>query len=147
MRATVLTFAACSAFWAVQAAAQEDAPIVPEITPGNGLRIEVPSGQEVIWQDVVWNVPGPDGMVLRFRFIAPGIAPDGGVEFETASADMQHLCDTFAVPRLSEFGTGPQQVVISLSATPVEFGVSAPEVVQFFDSYLVEDGQCVWEMF
>ena len=112
---------------------------------GKGETIEVPSGQTVTLQDVIWNVPGPDGMTTRFRFLAPAIAD--AVDFDIAEADMIALCETFALPRLTEFGPQPEQVVISLSDRAVAFGDSAPDAVQFFESYRVEDGKCLWEMF
>lgn len=140
MRALSLSVA-FAAFGAGLAHGQEGAQVVP----GDGVAVDVPSGQEVTLQDVVWNVPGPEGMTLRFRFVAPGIA--GDVDFETASADMQALCDGYALPRVAEFGPAPAQVVISLSAEPVEFGVTAPEVKQYFESYSIAGGACEWEMF
>ncbi len=112
---------------------------------GDGVAVAVPSGQTVTLQDVIWNVPGPDGMTTRFRFLAPEIA--GAVDFDTASADMQFLCDQFALPRLSEFGPQPEAVVISLSDRALPFGDAAPDAVQFFESYRVENGSCQWEMF
>ena len=112
---------------------------------GGGVAVEVPSGQKVTLQDVIWNVPGPDGMTTRFRFIAPEIA--GSVDFDTASFDMQFLCDSFALPRLSEFGPQPEAVVISLADRALAFGETAPEAVQFFESYRIESGACQWEMF
>jgi hypothetical protein len=126
------------------AAAQEEGMTVE---PGDGARIEVPSGQEITLQDVIWNAPGPEGLALRFRFLAPGIGPGGVVDVETASADMQFLCDSFALTRIAEGGPQPEQVIISLSDVPVVFGEPAPEAVQFFESYRIEDGQCVWELF
>lgn len=126
------------------AAAQEGDMLVE---PGDGVRIEVPSGQEVTLQDVIWNAPGPEGMALRFRFLAPAIGPGGGVGFEAANGDMQFLCDSFAIPRIAEGGPQPEQVIISLSDVPVVFGEAAPDAVQFFESYRVEDGKCLWEMF
>lgn len=117
----------------------------PQVVDGKGAAVQVPSGQTVTLQDVIWNVPGPDGMATRFRFVAQGIA--GTVDFDTAAADMGHLCETFALPRLTEFGPQPEQVVISLSDRAVVFGDSAPDAVQFFESYRIEDGKCVWEMF
>lgn len=142
MRALSLSVA-FAALGAGLALGQEGAQVVP----GDGVAVDVPSGQAVTLQDVVWNVPGPEGMTLRFRFVAPGIAEGGGVDFETASADMQALCDGYALPRVAEFGPAPAQIVISLSAEPVEFGVSAPEVTQYFESYSIVDGGCQWEMF
>ena len=132
-----------SALAASVAHGQEGAQIVA----GDGAQVEVPSGQEVTLQDVVWNVPGPEGMTLRFRFVAPGIAEGGGVDFETAAVDMQALCDGYALPRVAEFGPMPAQIVISLAAAPVEFGAPAPEIKQYFESYSIADGACIWEMF
>lgn len=117
----------------------------PQVVDGRGAAVQVPSGQDVSLQDVIWNVPGPDGMTTRFRFLAPGIA--GTVDFDATAADMAALCEDYALPRLSEFGPQPEQVVISLADRAVVFGDSAPEAVQFFESYRIEDGTCVWEMF
>jgi Family of unknown function (DUF6497) len=119
----------------------------PQVMPGDDALIAVPSGQEVRLQEVVWNQPGPDGLTLRFRFVAPGIAPDGGVDFEVASADMLALCQTYALPRMVEFGPQVQQIVISLAAQPLAFGETAPDIAQFFEAYRVEDGACIWEIY
>lgn len=146
MPAALARIAVMAAVLAEPAAGQE-AAVELVVEPGDGTRIDVPSGQEITLQDVIWNAPGPDGLALRFRFLAPGIAPGGGVEFETAAADMQHLCDTYALPRIAEQGPHPEQVIISLSDVAVPFGEAAPEATQFFESYRIEDGVCVWEMF
>ncbi|MDP2085852.1 MAG: DUF6497 family protein [Gemmobacter sp.] len=118
--------------------------------PALGLDlIEVPSGQPVTLQDVIWNQPGPAGLTARFRFIAPEIARDGGhIDFDTAAADMDHLCETYALPRVTTItGPRPAQVVISLSDIPVEFGVVTPEATQFFEAYSITEGVCEWEPF
>ena len=117
----------------------------PQVVDGNGAVVPVPSGQTVTLQEVIWNVPGPEGMTTRFRFLAPDVA--GAVDFDTAEADMIALCESYAVPRLTEFGPQPEQVVISLSASAIAFGDPAPDVVQFFESYRIEDGKCLWEMY
>jgi hypothetical protein len=146
MPAALARIAVMTAILAGSAAAQEaGAELVVE--SGDGARIEVPSGQEITLQDVIWNAPGPDGLALRFRFLAPEIAPGGGVEFETAAADMQHLCNSYALPRIADQGPHPEQVIISLSDVAVPFGEAAPEATQFFESYRIEEGVCVWEMF
>ena len=36
--------------------------------------IPVPSGQDVRFLDLIRSEPGPDGLTLRFRFIAPAIS-------------------------------------------------------------------------
>jgi Family of unknown function (DUF6497) len=118
-----------------------------QAAPGDDALIAVPSGQVVTLQEVVWNAPGAQGLTLRFRFVAPGIAPGGGVDFEAAMADMQALCDTFALPRMAEFGPLVQQVIISLADRAVVFGATEPDVTQFFEAYRIEDGACIWEIY
>jgi hypothetical protein len=115
---------------------------------GDSTIIAVPSGQPVTLQDVIWNAPGPEGLTLRFRFLAPQIARDGGtVDIDTAVADMQHLCESYALPRLADFGPTPAQVIISLSDRDVPFGETAPEATQLFEAFSIADGACVWEIY
>lgn len=119
-----------------------------EVLPGNGQQVAVPSGQVVTLQEVLWNVPGPDGLAARFRFLAPQIARAGGtVNFEAASADMLWLCQNFAIERISTLGPAPQQVIISLADRDIPFGQADEEATQFFEAYSLEDGQCIWEAF
>jgi Family of unknown function (DUF6497) len=118
-----------------------------QITPGDDTLIAVPSGQVVTLQEVVWNAPGVDGLTLRFRFVAPAIAPGGTVDFDAATADMLALCQTYALPRMADFGPSVQQIVISLSDRPVVFGATEPDATQFFEAYRVEDGTCIWEIY
>jgi len=114
----------------------------------DGQMIAVPSGQEVRYLETVQSAPGPEGLTIRFRFVAPAIARDGGtVDPETAQADMEALCNDFALPRLPVTGPVPSQIVVSLSDRAVAFGEPAPEVTQFFEAYVVADGRCQWEAF
>lgn len=121
----------------------------PVIEPGEGRAVAVPSGQEMRLQEVVWNAPGPDGAAVRFRFVAPAIARDGGgVGFEAAADDMLHLCQTFALPHISAAAAeAPGQIIISLADREVAFGASDPQATQFFEAYRVENGSCIWEAF
>ncbi len=115
---------------------------------GEGDPVPVPSGQQVTLQDVIWNAPGAYGLTLRFRFLAPAIARKGGsIDFETAAADMQALCETYALQRLADFGPAPTQIIISMSDVAVPFGEAAPDATQFFEAYRIEDGACIWEAF
>lgn len=119
-----------------------------QVTPGDGVPIAVPSGQLVTLQDVIWNVPGPEGLTLRFRFVAPQIARQGGtVDYATATGDMLHLCQTYALPQVSALGPMPTQIIISLSDRALPFGEAAPEATQFFEAFGIQDGTCIWEMF
>lgn len=130
----------------VQDETGQDAPA--RVVKGDAKPITVPSGQPITLQDIIWNEPGPDGLTLRFRFLAPQIAANGGtIDAQTALNDMQYLCDSFALPRISTLGPRPAQVVISLSDVAVDFGESAPDATQFFEAYAYRDGACIWEMY
>jgi Family of unknown function (DUF6497) len=110
--------------------------------------IPVPSGQTVTWVDTIHDARGPAGLTLRFRFLAPAIARAGGtVSAEVAQADMQALCDGWALARIASTGPRPAQVVISLSDRKVAFGEPDPEATQFFEAYSIETGACVPEVF
>ncbi|MFN4156188.1 MAG: DUF6497 family protein [Paracoccaceae bacterium] len=125
-----------------------DQQAAAHVIAGDETLIAVPSGQPLVLQDVIWNVPGPEGLAVRFRFVAPQIARDtGSVPYEVAAEDIAHLCQTYALPRLTEFGPQPTQVIISLSDRPVPFGETAPEATQFFESFTHKDGICIWEIF
>lgn len=119
-----------------------------KVVAGTDAVIPVPSGQPVTLQDVIWNAPGPEGLVLRFRFLAPQIAREGGtVPMETALQDMQALCEGYALPRVAEFGPQPTQIIISLSDVAVPFGEAAPDATQYFEAYSIQDGTCIWEIY
>ncbi len=107
--------------------------------------IAVPSGQVVTLQDVVGNVPGPNGLTVRFRFLAPGIG--NAVTLEAAQTDMEALCNSYALSRVAEFGPTPSQIVISLSDVAVPFGEAAPEATQYFEAYSIQDNICIWDVF
>jgi Family of unknown function (DUF6497) len=111
--------------------------------PAKGA-IAVPSGREITLIDVITNAPGNAGAVARFRFLAPGLTP---ADVDGSAADMQALCDDYALPKTTGTVPEPQQIIISLSAAAVPFGTAAPDVVQFFEAYRVVDGACVWEPF
>ncbi|MCX7286314.1 MAG: DUF6497 family protein [Rhodobacterales bacterium] len=121
---------------ALLAACQEEAPVAGSI--------DVPSGREVTLIDVITNIPGNAGAAARFRFLAPGLVSD---DTDAAVADMQALCDGYALPRTEGTVPKPSEIIISLSAEVVPFGQPSPEVVQFFETYRVEDGACIWEPF
>ena len=109
--------------------------------------IEVPSGQPVTFQDVIWEAEG-DENTYRFRYIAPGIARDGGsVDFEQAEKDIKFLCEHSALSALRKQDRAVDRIVITLSDRPVEFGQPAPEATQYFEVYTPDGDTCIWEGF
>ncbi len=107
--------------------------------------IDVPSGLAVAFHDIVRDTLG-DGLTYRFRFLAPDIGGDE-TDFIAVSSDMEYLCNAFALARVADIGPQPNRIVISLMQEVVDFGVSSPNVVQFFESYSVENDLCIWEVF
>jgi hypothetical protein len=111
---------------------------------GTQTPVPVPSGLAVTLHEVIWNVRGVAGLTLRFRFVAPDL---GTVDLETALADMQTLCETYAAPKITDFGPAPQQIIISLEDAARPFGEAAPDGVQYFEAYRIENGACIWEIY
>nr|WP_154153009.1 DUF6497 family protein [Roseovarius bejariae] len=122
--------------WASVAAAQQD--------EAKEERLVLPSGLTAQLQEMLWNEPG-NGLVYRFRFVAPDLT--GQEDFETTMTDLEYLCNSYAVPRLSNIGPQPRQIVISIADRESEFGVINPDVTQVFEAYRLDQGGCIWEMF
>jgi hypothetical protein len=119
-----------------------------DITLGDGAAIAVPSGQQVRLLDIIWNSEGPDGPAPRFRFIAPAIARAGGsVAYEAAEADLQHLCEGFALAKLAERGAVAPLVLLGMADREIEFGVTDPEATQYVDAFVIEGTTCIREIF
>ncbi|MEO1139090.1 MAG: DUF6497 family protein [Pseudomonadota bacterium] len=107
-------------------------------------RLVLPSGIEAYLQEALRDYVG-DGLVYRFRFVSGAFT--GTETFETQSQDLEFLCNSFAVSQLSGAGAVPSRVVISLADQPSEFGQFDPDIIQIFESFSLQDGACIWEMF
>lgn len=109
--------------------------------------IAVPSGQAVTLSEVLLD-DAPGELWARFRFIAPAIADaTGTVSAQQAAPDMDHLCQTLALPYLQTRQLNPAKVVISLSDRQLPFGQADATATQFFELYRPEGDSCVWEAF
>jgi len=83
---------------------------------------------------------------LRFRYVVPEIAREGGtVSFTEAEPHMAHLCAAFAVPYTREHALTGDVIVISFADRETEFGVPDPDATQFFEAYRIENDACIWE--
>ena len=115
--------------------------------PVAAAEVPVPSGQLVTLSEVLLD-EAPGELWVRFRFLAPQIARDGGdVDYELAGPDMDHLCDQLALPYLAHYELDPARVVISLSDRAVDFGAKDPAATQFFETYRPDSAGCIWEEF
>jgi hypothetical protein len=108
---------------------------------------DVPSGQPVTLTEVLTEDLHGQAYV-RFRFLTPAIARDGGsVDAETAETDGFSLCETMALPYIKEYDLEADQIVVSFSDIPTTFGETSPEATQFFYQFRPENGTCIWELF
>ena len=114
--------------------------------PAVAQNIYVPSGQPVQFQEFLTAAPG-DGLTYRFRFVAPGLAARDSVDPVKTEADMAHLCQFFAIPKLANTGPRPNRIVISLADRETEFGMANPDATQVFESYSLDGEACIWEAF
>ena len=111
----------------------------------SALAVDVPSGQPVELQEVLVDQIGVETW-LRFRFVAPQIAREGGsVGYDLAGPDMTSLCDTLVIPYVAAYALKGDVIVISLADRAVEFGSTDPDTTQFFEAYRLENGTCIWE--
>lgn len=115
-------------------------PLIAETPVPLTLQLPV-SGLPVTLFDEIDEVP-----TYRFRYLVPALAT-GEIDYEAMASDMEGLCQSDALPRLMTAGAVPERIIVTLMAEPVEFGVMTPEIPQFFESYLVQDGLCIWEAF
>lgn len=116
--------------------------------PADAAAIVLPSGQTVTLVETIWNAPGPQGLVTRFRFLAPEINPEtGSVDFTAAADDIAWLCQNFALERVVQTGPLPSQVIVSLADRDLPFGETVPEATQYFEAFRIENGSCIWEVF
>ena len=130
---------AVALIWCAAGAARAEAPLI-------GL----PSGTEVTLQEVLLDPTPTLGTDqppwARFRFVAPDLRRDGhGQTHADAAADMDHLCRTLVRSYLDLHQLAASRIVISLADRALPFGQAAPEANQFFESYRLVDGACVWE--
>lgn len=108
---------------------------------------DVPSGQPVTLHEVLVDDVNAQKW-LRFRFIAPQIARENGtIPYEVAEPDMEHLCQSTALPYMAEYELKADMIIISLSDQITEFGATNPDATQFFDAFRVENETCIWEAF
>lgn len=121
--------------------------LVPLAASAQAVAIAVPSGQPVTLTEILGD-ENPGEMWMRFRFVAPQIARDGGtIAHDTAAADLDWLCANLVLPYLDGRGLKPARVILSMADRPVRFGVSDPAATQYFETFRPEAGRCIWEAF
>lgn len=104
----------------------------------------LPSGQPIVLWEIVWErVAGAETQAV-LRFIAPGIAREGGtVDAAAAALDMEWLCRTHGVPVASLPAASSDSVVVTMMDRPVPRGATDPAATQYFGAYRIEGGDCL----
>jgi hypothetical protein len=93
----------------------------------------------------------PQGVVatsaktMRLRFLAPEIANHSGTDSGIHDEDFVWLCETSGLPLTQKAAPMVEQIIVSVSSEIVAFGETAPNVVQYFDAFVVEKSRCIWE--
>ncbi len=124
------------------------AVLISMASPAFAQAVDVPSGQNVSFVELIRDDAGTTGETWRFRFLAPGIARAGGtVSLDAALEDMQAVCDAHVAPALVDRGVSTAQIIISLSDRDVPFGQADPAATQYFEAYMLEGGTCIWDQF
>lgn len=111
---------------------------------GDPFWLELPSGRSVVLQEYRDETDTPLA-IFRARFVAEGLETASDA-LDSVFTDMEHLCNSVALPELRTRGLPAQRIVVSVSSEPLEFGTIAPDVAQFFESYSIEDATCIWEL-
>jgi len=117
------------------------------VSAGAQQVVLVPSGQPVTLDEVLLD-ENPGELWVRFRFIAPKIGKNvGKIGYDVTAVDMDHLCETLALPYIDQYGLEPARVVISMSDRAMIFGAADPTATQYFEAYRTESARCIWEEF
>jgi hypothetical protein len=99
--------------------------------------LRLPSGASAIPLDLIVE----EG-VQRVRMIGQGLAQDvAGYQGnpDRLFTDMQDICTRHVASGTLSDGTS---VIVTLMDKEVQFGLSDPSVIQFFEAFTVQDGIC-----
>ena len=115
--------------------------------PGEVLAgsVTLPSGHAAQFHDAIWE---EDSGMLRLRYLVPAVEDAAYAGDQDAIfADMEALCAGPGRAMIAEDGNPWDGVTVTMMAAPVEFGRSAPDVVQFFEAFILQDGLCILDAF
>lgn len=107
--------------------------------------VELPSGYDASLLEGFVEVQPDGARWARFRYVMPALAE--AADFDSVQQDFVALCDAQALPMLDAAGEEVALIVVSLMDKPLEFGQSDPGTVQYFESFAIREGRCIWEEF
>ena len=107
----------------------------------------VPSGQALEVFEEAFHATTPARRQFYLGVVAPEIKKGGTVGFEAANADIDALCDEYALHKALNPNDGldaAREVVIRLMDSPIEYGDSNPDIRQYMGFYDISKGLCEW---
>lgn len=104
----------------------------------------VPSGLDLTLYELILENQYDGQIWARYRFVAPDLEQ---ADFDRVAGDFPEICASYALPELDALGTHPEMIVLSYANRPIPFGEPAPDAVQFVESFRVDQGSCIWEVY
>ncbi|MGY3439181.1 MULTISPECIES: DUF6497 family protein [unclassified Marinovum] len=120
-------------------------PTLSDQTPVDPAPVDMPSGLGAFLLEYLDETADMHG-IFRARFVAPDLESKID-DLEAVFTDMEYLCNAAAVPEVTLRGIAVQRIIVSISTEPLAFGSIAPDIAQYFESYSLQDGICIWELF
>jgi|GEM_PF-668216 len=107
----------------------------------------VPSGQNLEVFEEAFQIITPAKRQFYLGILAPEIKRGGTVGVEAAIADIDVLCEAYALQGSQRPADGlgaASEVVIRLMDRPITYGETNSDVRQYMGFYDVSQGQCKW---
>ncbi|KAB7615416.1 hypothetical protein F9L33_01220 [Amylibacter sp. SFDW26] len=107
----------------------------------------VPSGQSLEVFEETFHTTTPTRRQFYLGILAPAITEGGEVGFEAANADIDVLCEDYALNKAQNPNDGldaAHEVVIRLMDKPIKYGDSNPDIRQYMGFYDISEGLCEW---
>jgi hypothetical protein len=82
---------------------------------------------------------------VRLRYVSDQLSDNAAFGFERIEQDFSHLCHQFGLMARTRSAPNAEQIIISMASAPTAFGETAPQVVQYFDSFRIESDRCIWD--
>ncbi len=117
------------------------ASVAAQETPPPARPLHLASGRVATLIETIWE-SGSEGTLGRYRFLVAAIANEA-LSLAEVEADLLQLCREQAIPAAQVEGRTADQLVISMSAEAIAFGDTRPDVPQYFETFALQDGDCM----
>lgn len=110
--------------------------------------VTTPSGVQATLIETIYEPVGvvaASAKIMRLRFVAPAIVDQTRYDIGVLDKDFEWLCSTSGLPLAAKAAPQVEQIIVSIASEATDFGETAPNVVQYFDAFHVEDQTCIWE--